>query len=155
MKITWRYRVTSRVWSRSGLSSSECSSSTREGLVHFIKKDWVSTRFFAAFFMVVAAVQSDNVPPYILVSIFHRLPYAKWRFVTVSRNLWSMEQERSKSQWVQECNKWIIILSKRIGFRMEKMVPSSGWLPPCSSVVKKWAKATKIVGEKVVLGAVG
>jgi len=25
---------------------------------------------------------------------------------------------------------------------------------PCSSVVKKWAKATKIVGEKV-LGAVG
>jgi len=38
-------------------------------LINIIKKDRRSTKYFAANFMVVAAVKSGNVPPYSLVSI--------------------------------------------------------------------------------------
>ena len=51
------------VWSKSGLSRSGSSSSTRVGFVHIINKERISTRFFAAMLSVVAAVQSGNVPP--------------------------------------------------------------------------------------------
>jgi len=39
------------------------------GLAHIIKKDRLSTRFFAAVFRVVAAVRFGNVPPCSLVVV--------------------------------------------------------------------------------------
>jgi len=44
----------------------------------------------------------------------------------------SFEQEWSMSQWMWECNKWIIIIFQMIGFRLEKkqQPTSSGWLLP-------------------------
>ena len=46
----------------SGLRVLPPVSSTRAGLVHVIKKDRLSTRFFAAIFRVFAAVETSNVP---------------------------------------------------------------------------------------------
>jgi len=113
------------------------------GISHIIKKDRLSTRFFAAIFRVVAACRLVMCLRTVWYRYLHRPLYAKWR----SRDLWSMEQEWFKSQRGQECNKCIIISFKRIGFRQGKMLPSSGWLPPCSLLVKKWAKAPKFGGE--------
>ena len=46
------------------------------GLFHIIKKDRLSTKFFAAIFREVAAVETGSVPPYSLVAI-HTSPYLR------------------------------------------------------------------------------
>ena len=46
-----------------------------------------------------------------------------------------------------ECNK-CILLSKKDRFRLGKMLPSSGSLPPCSLVGKKLVKAPKIRAKR-------
>ena len=51
-------------------------SSTRGGLAH-IKKDRLSTRFFAAILKEVAAVQFGNVPHTVWYWCLQRPPYAK------------------------------------------------------------------------------
>ena len=115
------------------------------GLAHIIKKDRPSTR-------IILLPSSGWLPQWGLVMCrravweryIHRPPYAKWR----SLDSWSMEQQWSKSQWMQECNKCIIILSKMIGFQRGKKQPSSGWLPPCSLVVKKWAEAPQKIRSR-------
>ena len=68
-----------------------------------------------------------------------------------SRDLLSMEQVWSKSQWMQECNKCVIILFKRIVFRRGKKHPSSGWLPPCSLVVKKIGRSPPNLEKRPLL----
>ena len=71
----------------SGLSRSECSVSTRGGLVH-IKRIGFRQDFFATYFRIVAAVQSVNVPVQFGIHISIALPTPNENYVSVSQNLW-------------------------------------------------------------------
>jgi len=62
------------------------------GLTHIIKKDRFSTRFFAAIFRLVAAVQFGNVPPYGLVAVPPSPPTLNEEHMTIT-DLWSMDEE--------------------------------------------------------------
>jgi len=68
---------------------------------------------------------------------------------TVSRDLWLMDHEWSKSQWVRESNKCIIILSKRIGYRPQKWTHHQGGCP-VQSGSQEMGKRPQIRAEKLV-----
>jgi len=80
------------------------NTSTRGGFVHIIKK------LPSSGYLPLLSGNEPTVQFGIDTSI--AIPTPNEDHVTVCRDLWSMEQELSKSNKVQECNKCIIMLSK-------------------------------------------